>query len=43
LTLTTRMVSAGDVMGIIVLDHVILADQRYCSLVESGGLSSPPG
>jgi DNA repair protein RadC len=43
LALTTRMVSAGDVMGISVLDHVILADQRYCSLVESGGLSSPPG
>jgi len=42
LALTTRMVSAGDVMGIDVIDHVILADQRYCSLVESGRLPPPP-
>ena len=39
LALTTRMVSAGDIMGIDVLDHLILADQRYFSLVESGRLS----
>jgi DNA repair protein RadC len=38
LVLTTRMVNAGDIMGIEVLDHVILADQRYYSLVESGTL-----
>ena len=43
LALTTRMVSAGDVMGIEVLDHVILADQRYFSLVESGRLPPPSG
>lgn len=36
--LTGRMLQAGDVMGIPVLDHVILADQRYCSLVEAGRL-----
>ena len=36
LILTTRMASAGDIMGIDVLDHLILADQRYFSLVESG-------
>jgi DNA repair protein RadC len=36
--LTTRMVSAGDIMGIDVIDHVILADQRYFSLVEAGRL-----
>jgi DNA repair protein RadC len=36
LVLTTRMVSAGGVMGIDVVDHLILADQRYFSLVESG-------
>jgi DNA repair protein RadC len=36
LVLTARMVSAGDIMGIDVLDHLILADQRYFSLVESG-------
>lgn len=39
LALTTRMVSAGDIMGIDVVDHVILADQRYFSLVEAGRLS----
>ena len=36
LILTTRMVSAGDIMGIDVLDHLILAEQRYFSLVEAG-------
>jgi DNA repair protein RadC len=36
LVLTTRMVNAGDIMGIDVLDHVILADQRYYSFIESG-------
>jgi DNA repair protein RadC len=39
--LTTRMVRAGDVMGIDVLDHVILADQRYCSLAEAGHIPRP--
>jgi DNA repair protein RadC len=37
LVLTSRMVHAGDVMGIDVVDHLILADQRYFSVVESGG------
>lgn len=36
LILTTRLVSAGDIMGIAVLDHLILAERRYFSLVESG-------
>ena len=36
LLLTTRMVRAGEVMGIDVVDHLILADQRYYSLAESG-------
>ena len=40
LVLTTRMVNAGDIMGIDVMDHLILADQRYFSLVEAGRLSS---
>jgi DNA repair protein RadC len=35
LVLTSRMVRAGEVMGIDVVDHLILADQRYYSLVES--------
>jgi DNA repair protein RadC len=38
LVLTTRMVNAGTIMGIDVVDHVILADQRYFSLVEAGRL-----
>jgi DNA repair protein RadC len=38
LALTTRMVNAGAIMGIDVVDHVILADQRYFSLVEAGRL-----
>jgi DNA repair protein RadC len=33
--LTTRMVNAGDIMGIDVVDHVVLADQRYFSMKES--------
>ena len=41
LALTKRMVNAGDVMGIDVLDHLILAEQRYYSLVESGTLQVP--
>jgi DNA repair protein RadC len=39
LALTSRMVSAGAVMGIAVVDHVILADQRYYSMVESGRIT----
>jgi len=35
LLLTTRMVRAGEVMGIDVVDHLILADQSYYSLLES--------
>jgi DNA repair protein RadC len=38
LLLTRRMVDAGRLMGIDVLDHVILADTRYCSLRETGHL-----
>jgi DNA repair protein RadC len=34
--LTARMLSAGEVMGIEVLDHVILADERYYSFWEAG-------
>lgn len=39
LALTRRMVHAGDIMGIDVIDHLILAEQRYYSLVEAGGLA----
>ena len=34
--LTLRMVAAGELMGIAIVDHVILGDGRYCSLKESG-------
>jgi DNA repair protein RadC len=36
--LTRRMVRAGDLMGIPVLDHVIIAENRFCSLKERGDL-----
>jgi len=36
--LTARMVGAGAVMGIDVVDHLILADRRYISLLESGAM-----
>ena len=36
--LTERLEQAGALMGIEVLDHVILADTRYCSFKEMGRL-----
>jgi DNA repair protein RadC len=41
--LTARMVSAGEIMGIDVLDHLILADQMYYSMMESGHVPRPRG
>jgi DNA repair protein RadC len=40
LLLTRRMLRAGDIMGIDVIDHLILADQRYYSLAEAGKLAA---
>jgi DNA repair protein RadC len=40
LLLTYRMLRAGDIMGIDVIDHLILADQRYYSLAEAGELTA---
>jgi DNA repair protein RadC len=40
LLLTARMISAGEVMGIDVIDHLILADERYYSLLESGRIGA---
>lgn len=37
--LTRRMVEAGEVMGISVIDHLILGDTGYCSLREIGSLT----
>jgi DNA repair protein RadC len=34
--LTRRLMAAGVLMGIDVIDHVILADVRYCSMKEKG-------
>jgi DNA repair protein RadC len=34
--LTRRIAAAGILMGIDVVDHVILADARYCSMREKG-------
>jgi DNA repair protein RadC len=39
IALTKRLVEAGDIMGIEVLDHLILADQRYFSMREAGGVA----
>jgi DNA repair protein RadC len=38
LTLTRRLIQAGEIMGIDVIDHVILADTRYFSFREAGRL-----
>jgi DNA repair protein RadC len=37
--LTARMVDAGEIMGIEVVDHLILADQTYYSMKESGRIT----
>ncbi len=37
--LTTRLVSAGEVLGIRVLDHVIVGDGRYISFADKGWLA----
>src|SRR5436190_4754296 len=34
IVLTRRLIVAGELMGITVLDHVILAETRFCSLTE---------
>ncbi len=39
LALTTRLVQAGTVMGIDVVDHLILAGGRYFSFVKAGRMS----
>jgi DNA repair protein RadC len=36
--LTARLSAAGSLLGISVLDHIILADTRFCSLREDGYL-----
>jgi DNA repair protein RadC len=43
--ITARLVQAGDLLGIPVLDHVVVAEGGYRSLREEGGAwgSEPPG
>ncbi len=36
ITLTKRLVEAGKIMGIQVLDHLIVGDGKYCSIREAG-------
>jgi len=35
---TKRLVSAGEILGIRVVDHVVVAEQGYHSLQENGQL-----
>lgn len=37
-SLTRRLVTAGDLMGVDVIDHIVLADSRYASMKELGRL-----
>lgn len=38
IAITTRLKEAGELLGIRVLDHVIIGDDRYISFVETGNL-----
>jgi DNA repair protein RadC len=40
--LTRRLVSAGLLLGVPVLDHVIVADRGFASLREEGEIAPPP-
>ncbi|MGI6453212.1 MAG: RadC family protein [Syntrophomonadaceae bacterium] len=33
---TRRLVQAGETMGIVILDHVVIGEKAYCSLKEKG-------
>lgn len=37
--LTARLVSAGDILGIQVLDHIVIGDGRYVSFADQGWLA----
>lgn len=39
--LTARLVSAGEVLGIRVLDHLVVGDGRYVSFADQGWLTTP--
>ena len=39
---TTRLMRAGEILGIRVIDHVVVAERGYCSLREAGLLVADP-
>ena len=41
--ITERLMRAGEILGIPVLDHVVVAERGYCSLRESAGEPEPAG
>ena len=40
---TVRLMRAGEILGVPVLDHVVVAERGYCSLREDGGLETGGG
>jgi DNA repair protein RadC len=36
--LTRRIARAGELVGISVVDHIVLADARYCSVMRAGSV-----
>jgi DNA repair protein RadC len=40
MTLTQRLVQAGDLLGIKVLDHIIVGDGAYISFADRGLIST---
>ena len=34
--ITTRIYQAGELIGIHLLDHIVIGDQKYCSFREEG-------
>jgi len=45
LDLTERLAGAGELLGIPLIDHLVLADTRYCSIraLRQGLHDGPPG
>ena len=41
--ITARLVKAGEILGVRVLDHVVVAERGYCSLREEGAPALDPG
>ncbi|MFZ5627228.1 MAG: JAB domain-containing protein, partial [Bacillota bacterium] len=38
--LTRQLMQAGRLLDIVILDHIIIGDNKYCSLKEEGLLGS---